>query len=344
MLSRKDHWDLILLAQDHEMIDAQVRTTLCDYLVQASRLDRQKIPYLGSILKKLGLNSMMPRVHRYYVYYGLSTAVPPQDVWSFTGKYLYDAYDTNQKFTLDQEYAQGKICDMRATYSYIPCNYLTRQIFVDRLKLQIEQLKTPTTENELTMARKTATADTSMMKFGLLAITLLLFLGWRFFSGGFTVPKAEKSVETSTKPDKQASQSDNATATIVNTKNSVPVAIEYAAPQVNEFMATLLKKYRPRLSATAYSPEIGYFGTIYFYDNFEIIETYSIKELHALGAILIRKPYGVDLIFDNKTFLVSSWRLPSSPVSVEQEPMTVSQNSPLPAHNPDPMTDALYKP
>lgn len=45
-LSRKDHWDLILLAQDYEMIDAQVRTTLCDYLVQASRLDRQKIPYL----------------------------------------------------------------------------------------------------------------------------------------------------------------------------------------------------------------------------------------------------------------------------------------------------------
>jgi len=43
-LSRKDHWDVILLAQDFEMIDAQIRTTLCDYLVQSSRSDRQKAP------------------------------------------------------------------------------------------------------------------------------------------------------------------------------------------------------------------------------------------------------------------------------------------------------------
>jgi hypothetical protein len=61
-LSRKDHWDLILLAQDHEMIDSQVRTTLCDFLVQASRLDRQKVPYLASTMKMLGFSGMMPRV------------------------------------------------------------------------------------------------------------------------------------------------------------------------------------------------------------------------------------------------------------------------------------------
>jgi hypothetical protein len=97
-LSRKLHWDIILLAQDYEMIDAQVRNTLCDYWVQSSRLDRQKIPYLAPLLDLLGINSFMPRVHRYFVFYGFNAQNKPVEVWQFSGKDFYEGYNTNQRF------------------------------------------------------------------------------------------------------------------------------------------------------------------------------------------------------------------------------------------------------
>jgi len=87
---------------------------------------------------------------------------------------------------------------------------------------------------------------------------------------------------------------------------SVPVEIKpavYVAQQTNEFIEYLLKTYRPRLSTTAYSPELGIMGTIQFYDNFEVVESYTV----------LRKPYGVDLVFAGKSFIVSSWKLPHNP-------------------------------
>lgn len=333
-LSRKDHWDLILLAQDHEMIDAQVRTTLCDYLVQASRLDRQKIPFLAPMLKFLGFNSFMPRIHRYHVFYGLSTAQPPVETWSYTGKDFYDGYDTNQKFLNGQEALNGTLIDMRATYSFIPANYLTRHVFVARLQRQIAQLQNPNTK-ELPMAKKNLSAETQYLKIGLLVIALLAFLAWRFLSGGFNVPKpgggaAPVATQAPSTPlPSMPVPSNTPTLSVVT-----PVQpVVYKAQQVNEFVENLLKIYRPRLSTTAYSPQTGYVGNIDFYDNFEMIESYSIKELHALGVTLLRKPYGVDLIYSGKVFIVTAWRLPDAPIealeaSSEAAPIAVSQVSP----------------
>lgn len=360
-LSRKDHWDLILLAQDHEMIDAQVRTTLCDYLVQASRLDRQKIPYLAPILGFLGFNQMMPRIHRYHVFYGLSTAQPPVETWSYTGKDFYDGYDTNQKFLNGQEALNGTLIDMRATYSFIPANYLTRHVFVARLQKQIEHLQNPLkpiTEPLPTMAKKNLSAETQYLKIGLLAIALLVFLAWRFLSGGFTVPKSSVQAVPAVNPQTSSTGpvSGSAALPVPPAPVSPPVPIQpvstsqpvlYKAPQLSEFVETLLKTYRPRLSTTAYSPETGYVGNIDFYDNFELIESYSIKEMHALGVALLRRPYGVDLIFAGKTFVVTAWRLPDTPTVISQtelqvqaDPAAVSQTAP--AHQPEPLTDKLY--
>ncbi|MFI3156785.1 MAG: zonular occludens toxin domain-containing protein [Methylococcaceae bacterium] len=359
-LSRKDHWDLILLAQDHEMIDAQVRTTLCDYLVQASRLDRQKIPYLAPILGFLGFNQMMPRIHRYHVFYGLSTAQPPVETWAYTGKDFYDGYDTNQKFLNGQEALNGTLIDMRATYSFIPANYLTRHVFVARLQKQIEHLQNPLkpTTEPLSMAKKNLSAETQYLKIGLLAIALLLFLAWRFLSGGFKVPNSASTAATAA-PSSTAPvaplQAQPAPPVVAATSTSVPVpltpepSVVFKAPQLSDFVETLLKTYRPRLSTTAYSPELGYVGNIDFYDNFELIESYSIKEMHALGVTLLRKPYGVDLIYSGKVFIVTAWRLPDNPAVLSQtelepqiqaQPLAVSQTAPV--HQPEPLTDKLY--
>ncbi len=333
-LSRKDHWDLILLAQDHEMIDAQVRTTLCDYLVQASRLDRQKIPYLAPILGFLGFNTFMPRVHRYHVFYGLSTNQPPVETWSYTGKDFYEGYDTNQKFLNGMEPLAGTLVDMRATYSFIPANYVTRHVFIERLNKQIEHLRNlspikPELETP-SMAKKNVSKETSYLKIGLLCLALVVFVGWRLMSG-FSLPKSTVPAVASAPaaPVSSVTSIPSVESSQDTTSPKAPETVEevYKAMQTNEVVAFLLKTYRPRLSTTAYSPEIGFVGNIDFYDNFELVETYKIKELHALGVTLLRKPYGVDLIYDGKVFMVSSWRLPDAPIQANPAPVAASDST-----------------
>lgn len=333
-LSRKYHWDLILLAQDFEMIDAQVRTSLCDFLVQASRLDRQKIPYFASILKMLGFSGNMPEIHRYHVFYGMSTNQQPQATWSYTGKDFYDGYDTNQIFKDGMEALNGTLIDMRATYSYIPANYLTRNIYIQRLNNRIDELKKLTVLNpEIEappMAKKNLSKETSYLKIGLLCLALVVFVGWRLMSG-FSLPKAAVTVQAPAVP----VASSLAPAATVPASTGPAVESVYMATQTNSIIEHLLKTYRPRLSTTAYSPQTGFVGNIDFYDNFELIETYKIKELHALGVTLIRKPYGVDLLYAGKTFIVSAWRLPDHPQADSPvDNQSVSNNVPVVSAKP----------
>jgi hypothetical protein len=311
-LSRKDHWDLILLAQDFEMIDSQVRTTLCDYLVQASRLDRQKIPYLAPALKFLGFNSFMPRVHRYHVFYGLSQQTPPVETWSYTGKDFYDGYDTNQKFLNGQEALNGTLIDMRATYSYIPANYLTRHVFIQRLHKKIEQLKNlkpikTETEGEK-VAKKGVGSEANYLKIGLLIFGLVGFVAWRYMSGGLSIPV----------PSVNASSAVPAAASLP--VSSVPVsapepvkAVQVVTPAAMEtvnFMDYLLNNFRPHLSVSAFSPDTGFYGDIDFYDHGVLVERYPISTLHSLGVSLIHRPYGADLVYKGRAFIVTSWKLP----------------------------------
>ncbi|MDP1615674.1 MAG: zonular occludens toxin domain-containing protein [Methylococcales bacterium] len=323
-LSRKDHWDLILLAQDHEMIDSQVRTTLCDYLVQASRLDRQKIPYIAPLLKFLGFNSFMPRIHRYHVYYGLSMQQNPVDSWTFTGKDIYNGYDTNQRFRDGTEALCGTLVDMRATYTYLPAGYLTRHVFIDRLNQEIAKLKVTIKVDNMA---KPKTAENPQLKIIILSAMLVLFLGWRFFSGGFQVPKLSVSEALPTTNNQPIPQNQPvALPSLVNQPSpsnqpaTVNQPVAYVAHQTNEIIEYLLKTYRPRLSLSAQSPEMGLLGNVDFYDEFELVETYSIKELHALGVTLVRKPYGADLLYAGKSFIVSAWNMPHQPTQQTLEP------------------------
>lgn len=314
-LSRKDHWDLILLAQDFEMIDSQVRTTLCDYLVQASRLDRQKIPYLAPALKFLGFNSFMPRVHRYHVFYGLSMQTKPVETWSYTGKDFYEGYDTNQKFLNGLEPLNKTLVDMRATYSYIPANYLTRHVFIERLHKQIERLKTLKSKTEIDgegvpMAKKGVGSEANYFKIGFLVLALVGFLGWRFFSGGFAIPTP--TVQASVLP------APVSIATTVQNEQVKPAANvsqpelpDRVALETSDFMDYLLQHFRPRLSVSAYSPEGGFYGNIDFYDKATMVERYPIAALHSLGVALIHRPYGADLIYRDKSFIVTAWKLPA---------------------------------
>lgn len=212
---------------------------------------------------------------------------------------------------------------MRATYTNLPANYLTRYVFVERLQQQIDYLRNLSNPVEVpTVAKKNLSNETSYFKIGLLCLALVIFVVWRLMKG-FSLPNTAANSSASS----AAPVSTPATATPVAAKtDSVSATSQasseavYKATQTNDFIIQLLKNYRPRLSTTAYSPEIGFIGNIDFYDNYELIESYKITELHSLGVTLIRRPYGVDLVYDGKTFIVSSWKLPQVSASTIESP------------------------
>lgn len=319
-LSRKNHWDLILLAQDNEMIDAQVRSTLCDYLVQASRMDRQKIPFLAPMLDFLGINSFMPKVHVYHVFYGMSTNQKPVEKWQFTGKKLYDGYDTNQRFRDGMEALGGTLVDMRATYSYLPVNYLTKNVFVQRLQNQIAELKKKPEKAVDEMAVKRTTGTDAKQKAYVFLFFLAGFLIWRFSSGGFLkkpeitplptasavvspAPAVPVSSVPSLIPDSLAGAVDKP-----NSVNGQSSPVSSVLPPAN-FLTTLMKAYKPRLASYAYVEGEGFYGSIDFYNGTSKVETFDIKELHALGASLVKRPYGADLYYSDSVVVVTAWDL-----------------------------------
>lgn len=326
-LSRKDHWDLILLAQDFEMIDSQVRTTLCDYLVQASRLDRQKIPYLSSLLKFFGLSGKLPRVHRYHVFYGMSLQTQPVETWSYTGKDFYSGYDTNQKFLNGLEPIGGTLLDMRATYSYIPANYLTRRVFIDRLNEKIQFLRDLPPiltghEIEESMAKKGVQSSESIyLKIGFLAFALVGFLAWRFLSGGFhaptvsspipSIPAVPISNSNSISPQSTAiNQSQNSSSFSANSASTTNTDLTNDTAQpIDTLIDYLLKNFKPRLSLVVYSEKSGFVGNVDFYQNNSLVESYSISLLHQLGVALIHRDYGADLVYKNKAYILTAWPL-----------------------------------
>jgi len=314
-LSRKDHWDVILLAQDFEMIDSQVRTTLCDYLVQASRLDRQKIPYLSGLLKQIGFSGKFARVHRYAVYYGMSTATPPQDKWSFTGREFYDGYNTNQKFQSGMEPLGGTLVDMRATYSYLPACYLTKQIFIERLEKQIVDLKKSVKKSDEVgkdVAKKNVSTETQYFKIGLLCLALVCFIGWRIFHGiGIPSVNPIPAVAAAVAPVVPVAAS---TASFLSTDNKVDKIADkkVLAIETENFVDYLIARFRPRLSSNVYSEETGFQGFVDFYDSGVLVESYSMAVLHSLGVTLVHREYGADLIYKGKSYILTRWVLPVS--------------------------------
>lgn len=347
-LSRKLHWDLILLAQDFGMIDSQVQTTLCDYLVQASRLDRQKIPYLAPILELAGFNSFMPRIHRYHVFYGLSTAQPPIETWTFTGKDFYHGYDTNQRFRdglelMGTTIETAHMVDMRCTYTYLPASYLTGYVYIKRLADQMDALKAKInfkSDGEFMAIRKNQNSSLApKFKVVFLSLFLVGFLIWRYVLrddtntpsvvGSAPVAAAVKPITPAPSLVEQMSVSSPShavqSATVVVSAQKPLETVSSVALETENFIDYLIKRYRPRLSVSAFSVDKGFLGDIDFYDNYELVERYPIHHLHSLGVVLVHKPYGADLFYKGKSYIVTAWKLPHDPV---QEVSTADLNVP----------------
>lgn len=314
LLSRKNHWDLILLCQDHEIIDSQVKTTCCDYLVQASRTDRRKIPFIAPFLEFFFISAYMPKMHLYDVYYGLNYADSRVEQWRFTGRDLYDAYDTNQRFTDGTEIVgndkQGRrAMDMRATYSYLPAAYLSKRIFTDRLQAQIDEIRqiklNPAIEGGDMAKAKNNKADGFKMKAVVLSVFLFGFVVWRVFATDLKIPGASSSVAAAVAP---------AVTPAVESRDDAKKdqSIKTVSEGSTVFLDRLMVTYRPRLSAfMASQDKKGDYriqGIIEFFDaSGTIVERFTIPELKAFGCAFIVKPYGADIVTGAGTYPVTAW-------------------------------------
>ncbi|RYH64322.1 MAG: hypothetical protein EON54_06675, partial [Alcaligenaceae bacterium] len=92
--ARKHGWDCYLIVQNLDMIDKQVRLGLAEYLVKCIRLDRVKIPIVGSLLGKRG---RLPKMHVANVQLQDCPGVVI-DREFYQAKDLHAAYDTLQIF------------------------------------------------------------------------------------------------------------------------------------------------------------------------------------------------------------------------------------------------------
>lgn len=97
--SRKFGWDLCLIAQHPRLVDVQIRDGLCEISATCRRLDNMQIPFVGQILKVLGMPFKMPKLHIIVFKYGFGLNAPQSDIWAFTGSKYHDCYDSLQQIS-----------------------------------------------------------------------------------------------------------------------------------------------------------------------------------------------------------------------------------------------------
>lgn len=301
LLSRKLHWDLVLLVQDHEMIDTQIKRSLCDYIVQASRKDREKWPIVAPLLEFLYFDAHKPQMHVYDVWKKDFSQIV--ETWRFDGKDLYDCYDTNQFFDDGHEEVNGKLVDMRATFTYLPANYLSKQIYIDRLNKEIQriqQIKSSQTldkneEDEMPPKKQ----KNEMPKIIVLSLVGLVFIGYRLFNQPEEKKQTEITQAITTKTQKE--QSNEITQS---------VSINPVISSNSLFIQKLFNDYKPRLSILVYHPDKGSTGLIEFYKETQLVERFTLAQLRSFGLTFEPKAYGIDVITSDSVYRVTSWPRP----------------------------------
>ncbi|EKN6178764.1 hypothetical protein DVQ78_19495 [Yersinia enterocolitica] len=118
--ARKMGWDVIFLVQDLSIVDKQARLALAEHVVYCRRLDRISLPFIGTLYSLIsGSKIPLPKVHLGIVKYGDTAQSMTVERWAYTGRDLYNAYDTKQAFSDNYEHG---------VYTYIP-PYLTHGQF-----------------------------------------------------------------------------------------------------------------------------------------------------------------------------------------------------------------------
>lgn len=112
--ARKQRWEVYLIVQDAGMIDRQVREALIEYQCRCMRMDKVLIPWgIGKVIRDLAMAifgphrkvlgrkakrwGYLPKFHMVTARIGNDAKVVAER-WTYVGKWLHEAYDTEQVF------------------------------------------------------------------------------------------------------------------------------------------------------------------------------------------------------------------------------------------------------
>lgn len=121
ILIRKMCWDVYILIQNIDVLDTQLRKSICEHVVYLMRLDRVKLPIisqLGYILTFGFWSGHLPRMHHAVIRYGVGVNAMRVGSEQFRGTTLYGAYNTRQKF-YENSQSQGTYCTLPPWYTRV---------------------------------------------------------------------------------------------------------------------------------------------------------------------------------------------------------------------------------
>lgn len=318
LLSRKRHWDIILLAQDYEMIDAQARTSLCEFLVQSTVYEKE-IPYFSKITKPLLPNSKPEFRHKYFVYYGMSMQQNPKETWEFDKNLIIHGYDTNQLFKEDIEVYNSQLVDMRATYTYLPANYLSGLYHLDKIKATFDQLQKNLQTNytlEKPMAAKSKLNENHFAKPVLIFTLLLCFIGYRYLIKPYFSDSKETSLHASTVSN-NSSSSASFGSTTVNVSKSNPLTS--SVDTLQSFISDLFTNRQIHVTTIVTTPDKGLLGRLDFYTDGKLTESITIKQLEDMGVVISNRSYGLQAYLDGKFYKINNFSSIPSPKVIPKD-------------------------
>ncbi|MGY5581449.1 zonular occludens toxin domain-containing protein [Vibrio cincinnatiensis] len=130
ILIRKLGWDIYIAIQDPESTDKQALGALGEHFICCTRLDHFRIPIISPLfdfyrlVKSKGReqhSKILPHINRASYRRGISKqGNKPYYSETYRPKDYFGTYDTNQIFELDNEFIDGRLVDMRASFSYLP--------------------------------------------------------------------------------------------------------------------------------------------------------------------------------------------------------------------------------
>ena len=112
--ARKFGWDVILIIQDFEALDAQIRRSVTEIFVTCARLDRVKMPFLPIKL---------PRIYIAKGLYGGPAGMPFKR-WAARGDDYFKAYDTREAVKAEVTYTDQGPIDARGSYTMLSAWHL----------------------------------------------------------------------------------------------------------------------------------------------------------------------------------------------------------------------------
>lgn len=100
--SRKNGWDLLLIAQGASMIDKQVRNDICDVHGRCLETSKIGIPFITPTARRLfGVKLMMPKFHVVNYFYGFGASAVKSYSDIFRSSDVVDGYNTLQKISAE---------------------------------------------------------------------------------------------------------------------------------------------------------------------------------------------------------------------------------------------------